>query len=282
MGFLKRRSSVANQQYDDVEQLFDDYEPPSFSGVASEALSMLSDPCAELAAIAQVINLDPGTSVSVLRLVNSAAAGLGRPVGSIQQAVVLLGRNQIESLLISRAVGQALPTPASQAFDHRRFWLASAQRASIASALAEIIEPAKRSETFTAALLQDMAMPVMCERLLGYDQLHAEWVEGSITSLDEAEEERFGRSHEDVGVWMCSEWKLPADLSELINDHHDDDREEHSSAHVVAGWDLAGGVDLREQVVLRALGMVNLDEASVDAAINNALADAHSIAELFY
>lgn len=81
---------------------------------------------------------------------------------------------------------------------------------------------------------------------------------------------------------MCSEWKLPADLSDLITDHHDDDREEHSSAHVVAGWDLAGGVDLREQVVLRAQGMVNLDEASVDAAINSALADAHSIAELFY
>ncbi len=281
MGFLRRGPS-AKPRYETIDQVFEDYELPSLSGVASEALSMLSDPDTEMPAIAQVINLDPGTSVSVLRLVNNAAAGLARPVGSVHQAVVLLGRNQIESLLISRAVGQALPEPESEAFDNRRFWLASAQRASIASALAEIVEPAKRAETFTAALLQDMAMPVMCERLDGYDQLHGEWVEGSIAALEKAEQERFGRSHEDVGVWMCSEWKLPAGLSELISDHHDEDREEHSSAHVVAGWDLAGGVDLRQQVIVRAQGMVNLDEAAVDAAINRALADAQSIAELFY
>ncbi|MCP5027267.1 MAG: HDOD domain-containing protein [Actinomycetia bacterium] len=282
MAFMRRSTSKTRPRYRNVEELFEDCALPSFSGVASEALSMLGDSGTEMPAIAHVINLDPGTSVSVLRLVNSAAAGLSRPVGSVQQAVVLLGRNQIESLLISRAVGQALPEPASDAFDNRRFWLASAQRASIASALAEIIEPAKRSETFTAALLQDMAMPIMCERLAGYEQLHTEWIDGSIAELDEAEEERFGRSHEDVGAWMCSEWELPSDLRGLINDHHDDDRIEHSSVHVVAGWDLAGGVDLREQVIVRAQAMVNLGEVAVDAAIDSALADAHSIAELFY
>ncbi|MCP4084442.1 MAG: HDOD domain-containing protein [Actinomycetia bacterium] len=282
MGILRRRGSLTKARYQSVEELFQDYEVPSFSGVASEVLSMLSDPSIELPAIAQVINLDPGTSVSVLRLVNSAAVGFSRPVGSVQQAVVLLGRNQIESLLVCRAVGQALPRPASAGFDNRRFWLASAQRASIASALAEIVEPARQSEIFTAALLQDMAIPVMCERLDGYSDLHTEWVQGAITDLDEVEEERFGRSHEDVGAWMSTQWALPSDLVDLIDDHHHDDRDEHLTAYLVAGWDLAGGVDQREQVIARSHARSGLDEDRVDAAITTALTEAHGIAELFY
>jgi len=281
MGFLRRRESVEQIKYASVDDLLDDYELPSFSGVVSEALAMLDDPDSDLPAVAQVINLDPGTAVSVLRLVNSAAAGLSRPVGSLHQAIALLGRNQIESLLISKAVGRALTDPGTEAFDNRRFWLASAQRASIASSLAEIIEPSRRSETFTAALLQDMAMPVMCERLSGYDQLHAEWVGGDIVAIDEVEEDRFGRSHEDLGAWMCTQWALPKQLADLIDDHHDDGSEV-SSAHLVAGWDLTGGVDLRERVMLQARDRAQLDELVVDEAINRSLVEAQSIAELFY
>ncbi len=43
-------------------------------------------------------------SVLFLRLANSASLGLRRSVDSLDRAMVMLGRNQVESMLIGQAV----------------------------------------------------------------------------------------------------------------------------------------------------------------------------------
>ena len=99
-----------------------------------------------------------------LQIPSHEAFALRHKVRGVHHAVSLLGRSQLESMLISMAVRDTLPNSAKRGFEPRRFWTTSARRACTAAALADRIDPSTRSESFTASLLQDMAVPVLSHR----------------------------------------------------------------------------------------------------------------------
>lgn len=152
-------------------------------------------------------------------MVNSAAFAPRRPIESVTQAVTMLGRNPVESLLISIAVKRSLPQDPADGFDNHQFWVMSARRAAMAAEIAGRTDPPSRSSTFTAALLLDMAIPVLAGR---QDQYMATMAEsGQVGSvLCELEEARFGWTHAEVGSWMGATWEFPAHLVDLIAEHH--------------------------------------------------------------
>ena len=172
-----------------VEHLLDGYELPSFPHVITDALGRLGNPDVSMAEVAGVLELDPGMSVKLLQLANSASFGLRNPVDSLHKAVTMLGRNQVESILISSATRASVPTPRSPVFDTARFWKTAASRAMVATSISAIIAPTRRSETFTAALLQDMALPILVDHIDGYDLLLKQWYDGDVTDLAAAEQE---------------------------------------------------------------------------------------------
>ena len=77
-----------------------------------------------------------------------------RPQRSVHHAISLLGRDQLESMLLSLAVHDALPSKPTLGFEAGRFWQTAARRATLGRALADKIDPATRSESFTASLLR--------------------------------------------------------------------------------------------------------------------------------
>lgn len=105
-------------------------------------MELIRDDDSTAAQIAAVVASDPATSVRLLQTVNSAAYAIQRTVESVQQAVSLLGRNELESLLIASAVGRGLPSKPARGFDPKRFWMTASRRAALAQALAERVEPA--------------------------------------------------------------------------------------------------------------------------------------------
>ncbi len=65
--------------------------------VVMQLLTRLNDPEVEIEQIARLIAQDPALSYKMLRLINSAAVGLGRQVDSIHQAVILLGLQRVRA-----------------------------------------------------------------------------------------------------------------------------------------------------------------------------------------
>lgn len=191
----------------------------AFPNLISEALRKIAEPEFDLNEIADLLMKDPGVTARLLGLVNSAALSRGRPVASVHQAVVIVGRNQLESLLISLAVKGALPTPDVPGFDRRRFWTTAARRASVAGQLATVVDPSKRSENFTAALLQDMALPVLAQRTAGYSETLLNW-HASPLELSVLERECFGWDHGEIASLMASAWDFPSDLVTFLDGHH--------------------------------------------------------------
>ncbi|MEM7202388.1 MAG: HDOD domain-containing protein [Planctomycetota bacterium] len=203
-----------------LKKVLGDYELPSFPGVVLQVLERIRAEEASVASVVECIELDPGLSVRILAAVNTAAYSPRSRVENLAQAVAMLGMATVESLALAIAVGCTLPRPHCQGFEPRRFWLAAARRAAIARTLAKELHPATRSEAFTAALLQDMAVPLLAAcRASEYGKVLSSWHHAEGT-LPELEHDALGFDHAMVATWLCEAWQLPTSLSSAIGQHH--------------------------------------------------------------
>ncbi len=154
--FFKRSQKDPREE---LKVLLGDYELQSFPEAVMNVLGMLRDPHSETKDIADQIQMDPGMNIKILRLVNSAAFGLATKVSNLHHAVTILGRSRLESMLLTYAVATTVPSTLG-CMDISRFWLASARRACLAKHIAMHLHAATQAESFTAALLQDLAIPL--------------------------------------------------------------------------------------------------------------------------
>ena len=217
----------------DFKTILGGYEPPSFPALVARALDLLADPTIDMLKVAEVVELDPGASARMLRLVNSASMAPRSKVTSVHQAAVLLGRNQLEALLISVGAGGAIPRPDCAGYDHARFWTTAAKRAAMASRISGHVDPTRRSENFTAALLQDMAIPILALRADQYCDLLEFWHETN-EDLTNLEMSSYGWHHGDVASWMGATWGFTDDFVEFMRDHHEGTSGHLLPAHLVS------------------------------------------------
>jgi EAL and modified HD-GYP domain-containing signal transduction protein len=72
-----------------------------------ELLSRLSKPDVTFDELVEIVRVDLGLSYRLLRAVNSAAAGLVRPVSSVREALVMLGHRQLRAWILLMVVADA-------------------------------------------------------------------------------------------------------------------------------------------------------------------------------
>lgn len=204
-----------------------DFTLPNFPAVANRVLGLLRDPDVPLDAAGDALAEDPGLSAKVLGIANSSAFALRHPVRSVSHATSLLGRSTVESLLLGVVVQSSLPRPEITGFDQRRFWRTAARRAAAARALADVLHPRTKSESFTASLLEDMAVPLIGAAKGGdYGVVLEQWHHdgGDLAAL---ERDALGFDHAVVAGWVAQSWKLPENLADAIGSHHDEEALEY-------------------------------------------------------
>jgi HD-like signal output (HDOD) protein len=218
--FLNRLYRMKTDPRKELQKVLGTYSLPFFSTVVLSTLEQIRDPDATPATVGDVISADPGLSVRILGSVNSAAYAVRREVKSVEHGVALLGIPAVESLILSVAVGSVVPRQSAPGYDHARFWRAAARRAAVSRALAAKLNPALVSESFTAALLQDMAIPFLAtQQAERYGPILERWHAGE-ESLAVLEQQEFGWNHAEVATWLGTEWRLPDSLVEAIGGHH--------------------------------------------------------------
>jgi HD-like signal output (HDOD) protein len=220
LGFLRRRSVDPEAK---LRSVLGDYELPVFRGTVLRILEEIRNEDSSARSIAEVVSLDPGISTRLLKLVNSPAFGSSRTIETVGQAVAILGNSGVESLVLSIGIGAALPGGSAPGFEATKFWSAAARRAATGQALAQLIEPSTRALSFSASLLEDMAVPLLAHSVgTRYGEVLDAWHHGD-GNLYLLESSEFGWSHPEVASWLCSAWHLPEALSEAIAAHHPDE-----------------------------------------------------------
>lgn len=266
-----------------LRELVGDYELPSFPQAVLQVLKTLRDPESTPSAIGHKVQVEPGLVVRVLKVVNSAAFGLSRPVEDIPHAVAMMGRARLEGLVLGIAVKDVLPRPRAAGYDAARFWRAAARRATVARSMAALIDPRTQAEAFTGALLQDMAVPVLAGVMPDrYGPVLSDWHAAEERRLEQLEAEAFGFDHTHAGGLMASIWGLPGNLVDAIGDHHEVDDSASAPAAVrlashLRETDERPGVDRLVEV---ARGRFNLDADTVAGKIKDSFDQAADLVRL--
>lgn len=80
---------------------------------------------------------------------------------------------------------------------------------------------ANAEDLFAAALLQDMAVPLLAKELPTEYEALLEARMGGKVRLSDLEKEQFGWSHADASALMARNWSLPDQFVNLIENHTD-------------------------------------------------------------
>ncbi len=192
---------------------------PALPQSAIRLLELSQDPTNGPAEFAQPIEADPGLTGQVLRFVNSSYFGFSREISSVKLAITLVGVRTIKNFALWSAVFSLMPNPKCGPFDLRSLWQDSLRRALLARSLAKLLGLKEAEETFSAALLQDMAVPLLAKEVPHlYVRMLAARDEGKYR-LSYLEQKVFGWTHADAGGIMARQWNLPEEFARLIESH---------------------------------------------------------------
>jgi HD-like signal output (HDOD) protein len=267
-----------------LEKVLKGYQLPSFPAVVMQILQKIRNPYSSAPEIAESLSLDPHLSVKLLGIANSAAFSPIKKVENLTQAIALVGMSQLESLVLGVGVAKEIPKRGCQWHDPKQFWLTSARRAILAHEIAMVLCPAKESECFTAAFLQDMALPFLAtHRSEDYDPIFKKWhQEGG--DLAQLEREVLDWDHAEVATLICSEWGLPENIALAIKNHHgmtnDDGYETLGPVQLVAILrenESNSGVD---EMISRAKDVYDISEDKMEAIITPSFEKARELARM--
>ncbi len=168
---------------------------------------------------AEAIEADPGLVSQVLRFVNSSYFGFSREISNIRHGITLVGVKTIKNFALWNAVFTLLPHPRCGPFDLRTMRQDSLRRALFARLLAKHLRAKDPEDAFSAALLQDMAIPLLAKEIPeAYAELLAGRHEGR-TRLSQLEKLALGWTHSQAGGRIARKWNLPEQFATLIELH---------------------------------------------------------------
>jgi len=196
---------------------------PSMPEAAAKLLKLLDNPDATAAQIGQILRYDPGLTANLLRLTNSAYFGLPCQVGSVNQAVVLLGWKKLIQLVMASCVNAVMGKPVpGYDLPAGELWRHSIAVSVAAEGLAKELKVSASEEIFTAALLHDVGKLVLGGFVKGdLEKIETEASRG--ISFEVAEHMVLGTDHTEVGAQILKNWSFPPALVNAVRWHHDPD-----------------------------------------------------------
>jgi putative nucleotidyltransferase with HDIG domain len=197
---------------------------PPVSHAALKLVGLLDQAAVSNEDVVQVLKYDNVLTAKLLRACNSPYYGFDEPVASVEQAVLILGHQQILHIVLSIAFGGAMSAPLpGYSAEAKDLWAHSLTTAMAADRMARgniamVLEPAV---AFTAGLLHDIGKLALNHVLTPDVQSDIRRrINDDKLSRSEAEKAILGTDHGEVGACLLESWRLPAEIVEAVANHH--------------------------------------------------------------
>jgi HD-like signal output (HDOD) protein len=193
---------------------------PSIPGKYMEIFEELSSDRLSIERVAEIVEEDPAMTVSVLRLVNSGFFGLGNRVGSVMEAIGLLGLELLRNLVLSAGVFSKFDTQGT--FSIERFSARCINVANFARQLASLKSISKNmiDEVFISGMLCDIGLLVFNSMMREKYERIVTYAHEMKKPILEAEKEVLGATHAELGAYLMALWGFDDHIVETIAYHH--------------------------------------------------------------
>lgn len=166
--------------------------------------------------IAELIEMDHSISAKVIQIVNSAYFNIR--TASIRKALVYLGINNIQNIIMSQSVFSSVKKEFANPL-----WLHAEMTNKIMLLIYNNILDKKLDEDLrSVGLFHDIGKVVLINDYSnGYYDLCKVYTESEDCVIQEMEKDKFGVSHEEIGYYFMKLWGVAEEIPEAALYHHD-------------------------------------------------------------
>lgn len=278
-----RELSTRTTMNPEIAKIVNGENMPSPPTIAARLLDLVNQPDARIADITKVISADPKLSAKLIDYCNSPIVASARTVGSLQQAIPLLGMRTLRLLSLSFSV---MDTRGHAGFPYEEFWRRSLATAIAAKLIAKQAEQ-NADESFLLGLVFNIGAMGIGN---AYTDALAERFE-----LDElldklsttVEREICGADRYEVGACLLEKWNFPQPMIDALATYDPDEPNLTTKlflvSQLVGKLLLSSDPDNREIFGARksAGEFLGIDEAQFDCLFDEMIAEWKGYETLF-
>ncbi|MDE2430841.1 MAG: HDOD domain-containing protein [Burkholderiales bacterium] len=186
---------------------------PSIPKVVQEVIDSFNNDSVSIDEIASKLSADLVLSAKLLRLANSSYYHASRSVGTVDDAVLMLGFMTVRTLVVSSGLTSGFKS--MPGVDLKQFWRYSLHTAVVAKWLAKKLR-GNSDFAFTVGLMHAIGQLVM-HAGMPEQTLQIDKIAGPLDSRRrDVEQASFGYDFYDVGAELAKRWRFPETFSVAI------------------------------------------------------------------
>jgi HD-like signal output (HDOD) protein len=186
---------------------------PAVPKIVHELIDSFNNDDVSIEAISKKIAADPVLSARLLRLANSAYYHVSRTVGTVDDALMMLGFVTVRTLVISSGLTSGFKS--MPGLDLNKFWKYSLQTAAVSRWVAKATGQ-NQEQAFTVGLMHGIGQLVMHagmpEPMLQIDKIASPFDPRRF----DMERTSFGYHFATVGAELARQWKFPPSFAQAI------------------------------------------------------------------
>ncbi len=186
---------------------------PTIPKVVQEVIDSFNNEDVSIDEIAKKLAADQVLSAKLLRLANSSYYHSSRTIGTVDDAVLMLGFMAVRTLVVSSGLTGGFK--AMPGVDLKQFWRYSLHTAVIAKWLAKQIR-GNSDFAFTVGMMHAIGQLVM-HAAMPEQMLQVDKIAGTLDSRRlSVEHSSFGYDFSDVGAELAKRWRFPDNFATVI------------------------------------------------------------------
>lgn len=181
---------------------------------------MVENPHYSASDIGRMISKDPAMTARLLKIVNSPFYNFPSKIDTVSRAITVIGVRELRDLVLATTVVKLFTGLPNDLITMDSFWRHSTQCAIVARILAARNRELNVERFFIAGLLHDIGSLLIYRKVPELAREALLRASHNDEVLEEAERTVMGFTHADVGAELIRKWRLPKNIEEAVEYHH--------------------------------------------------------------